>query len=162
MGVLFPPVFAGVAGGMAIGSFLNAKIVGRVGMRRVSHSAMLGFIVIAAAHMIVAYAIGETLVAFFLFQSASMFCAGLVNSNFNAIAMEPMGHVAGTASSIQGFLTTVGSGLLALAIGQNFAGSANALIVGNLLYGSAIIIIVILVEGRLFQSTAQPPSTAAP
>lgn len=161
MGVLFPPVFAGVAGGMAIGSFLNARIVAQVGMRRVSHTAMVVFFFSAVAHTIVAYTIGETIVSFFIFQSIAMCCAGLMSSNFNAIAMEPMGHVAGTASSIQGFLTTIGSGLLGYAIGQNFAGSANALIVGSLMYVSAVIIVVVLTEGgRLFR-TGAVPSTAA-
>jgi DHA1 family bicyclomycin/chloramphenicol resistance-like MFS transporter len=88
---------------MAGSSLLNARVVDRLGMRRVSHTALLGFIGFAAIHALVAVTGHETLITFAVLQASMMFCFGMVMSNFGAIAMEPLGHVAGAAASIQGF-----------------------------------------------------------
>jgi len=52
-----------------------------------------------------------------------MSCFGLVGANASALAMEPMGHIAGTASALQGLLSTVGGALVGLVIGQLFNGT---------------------------------------
>jgi DHA1 family bicyclomycin/chloramphenicol resistance-like MFS transporter len=52
-----------------------------------------------------------------------MFCFGLVMGNFGSIAMEPLGHLAGTAASVQGFITTIGGALIGFWIGQLFDGT---------------------------------------
>lgn len=158
-GIFFPMIFAGIGGVMALAALLNARIVGRMGMRKVSHSGMLGFLAVGLIHVVVVYVTNETVAVFFVFEALTMFCVGLISANFNAMAMEPMGHIAGTASSVQGFLTTVGAGLLGFAVGQNFADSTNALVVGNLLCAGAIVIIVLLTEGRLFRPTIASAST---
>src|SRR5437868_5044182 len=43
VGELFPLIFAGVGGVLAFSNFLNARLVGRIGMRRLSQSALLLF-----------------------------------------------------------------------------------------------------------------------
>ena len=55
---------------------------------------------------------------------------GWIGSNFNSIAMEPLGHVAGTASSILGFIQTLGGGISGAAIGQAFDGTVTPLAAG--------------------------------
>src|SRR5262249_26453543 len=106
IGQAFPVVFGAIASAMAIASFVNARLVGRLGMRRLSHSALIGFVslslilTVAAVMGVAGLAVYAPLVAgtFFLF--------GLIAPNFNAIAMEPQGHNAGMASSIIGSLGT--------------------------------------------------------
>ena len=56
------------------------------------------FIAIAAIHSLVAWYDHESIWAFAGLQSAMMFCFGFVGANFNSIAMEPLGHVAGYAA----------------------------------------------------------------
>jgi DHA1 family bicyclomycin/chloramphenicol resistance-like MFS transporter len=84
-----------------------------------------------------------------LLLAASLFCFGLIMPNFNAIAMEPMGHIAGTASSVLGATTTMMSATLGLAIGQLFDGTVVPLTVGTCALGLVAMGILRMVpEGR--------------
>ncbi|BCW91029.1 Bicyclomycin resistance protein [Alphaproteobacteria bacterium SO-S41] len=151
---LFPALFASIAVFMGLSSFLNASIVERLGTRFVSHSAILAYIGFAVVHAIVAWTGYETIWSFIALQGAMMFCFGLVGSNFGSMAMEPLGHIAGTASSVQGFITTVTGALLGFAIGQNFDGTVIPLTFGFALCGLAAFVIVLVTErGRLFRPT---------
>ncbi|MFK8253138.1 multidrug effflux MFS transporter [Ancylobacter terrae] len=156
---LLTTVFAAVAAFMALASLLNARIVGRLGMHRVSHAALIGFIAISLLHAGLVLAGHESLLAFSIAQAGLMFCFGLVASNFNAIAMEPVGHIAGTASSLLGFVSTVGGALLGFLIGQNFDGTTLPLALGFALLGTAALAIVLIVErGRLFRGGRVTPA----
>ena len=149
---VFPLVFAIAASFIAVASLLNARLVGRLGMRWLSHAALIGFIAIAAAHLLVVLNGGETLVVFAAFQAATMFTFGLTSGNFGAMAMEPMGHIAGVASAFQGFVTMVGASLIGFLIGQNFNGSVIPVELGYLVCGAASLIAVLFAEhGRLFR-----------
>ena len=151
----FTGIFALIAGFMACASLLNARIVGKLGMRRVSHGALLGYIALTSAHAVVALAGYESLWLFAAFQSGAMFCFGLLAPNFGAIAMDPLGHVAGTASSVQGFVTTVGGALIGFWIGQHFDGTVVPLTLGFSLCGWVALAIVLVAEkGRLFRPAA--------
>lgn len=143
---LLTSVFALAAGWMAVASYINARIVERIGTRRVSHLALLGFIVIAGVHAVFALAGHETVWVFAVLQSAMMFCFGLVGANFNSIAMEPVGHIAGTASSVLGFVTTVGGALIGFYIGQHFDGTVVPLTLGFIGCGVAALAIVAVTE----------------
>lgn len=152
-GDLFPVIFAAIAASMAVSSLLNARIVDKLGMRKVSHWALFGFIGFAGAHAVVAMTGHETLLTFALMQAGMMFCFGLVMSNFGAIAMEPLGHVAGAAASIQGFITTVGGALAGFLIGQMFDGTTVPLTLGFTGFGVAGLLVVLATEkGKLFQT----------
>jgi DHA1 family bicyclomycin/chloramphenicol resistance-like MFS transporter len=148
---LFTIVFAGIALFMAAASLLNSRIVGRLGMRRVSHGALIGYILLTSTHALLAISGHESLASFALFQGGAMFCFGLIGPNFGALAMDPLGHVAGTASSVQGFVTTVLGALLGFYIGQHFDGTIVPITLGFALCGLVALVIVLFVEkGRLF------------
>jgi len=149
---LFTTIFALIAGFMAVASLVNSRIVVRLGMRRVSHAALLGYIALTSIHALVAITGHETLWSFAILQGGAMFCFGLLAPNFGAIAMDPLGHVAGTASSVQGFVTTVGGALLGFFIGQHFDGTVVPLTLGFSLCGLMALAIVLVAEkGRLFR-----------
>jgi len=159
LGVFFPLAFAAIAGFIAASSLLNARIVERLGMRLVSHAALIGYTVIATVHAAFALADLDSAFVFLPLQSAMMFCFGLTAGNFNAMAMEPVGHVAGTASSAQGFITTLGGALLGFWIGQHFDGTLVPLTLGYSVLGFAAIVTVLVTErGRLFQPANAPPA----
>jgi DHA1 family bicyclomycin/chloramphenicol resistance-like MFS transporter len=137
---------------MAVASYLNSRIVERAGTRRVSHLALLGFIAIAGAHGLFALAGYETVWVFAGFQAAMMFCFGLIGPNFNSIAMEPLGNIAGTGSSVIGFVTTVAGALIGFYVGQQFNGTVIPLTLGFFGCGLAALLIVGVTErGRLFR-----------
>lgn len=145
-------VFAAVAGFMAAGAFLNARLVMRFGMRLLSHVALVVTIVLAAVHLAIILLGGETLWVFIVLQAPMMAAMGLCNSNFSAMAMENMGDVAGTASSLQGFIAMVGAAVLGAVIGQSFDGTTVPLYIGFLGLGLAALGIVFVTErGRLFR-----------
>lgn len=149
---LFTTIFALIAVAMAVASLLNAKLVGRFGTRRISHTALLGYIAFAVAHAALALAGHEELWSFAVLQAGMMFCFGLTGPNFGSMAMEPLGHIAGTASSVQGFVTTVGGALIGFAIGQQFDGTTVPLMLGFAVCGVLSLAMVLMAEsGRLFR-----------
>jgi DHA1 family bicyclomycin/chloramphenicol resistance-like MFS transporter len=154
---LFPAVFAFVAGSIAVGSLLNARLVGRLGMRPLSHWALMGFIVMTILHASVALGGRETLLSFALLQAGSMFGFGLISGNFGAMAMEPLGHVAGAAASLQGSLSMVGGALIGFFISQQFNGSTVPITIGFALSGLGALGFVLYAEGgRLFRPHHPP------
>lgn len=150
---LMPIMFALCAGSMGVASFLNSKIVERLGMRRISHTALVAFIVISLVHVGVAAFGMEPLWAFVLLQGATMACFSLSVSNFGAMAMEPVGSVAGVGASLQGFLTTFVGALVGALIGRQFNGTIVPLAGGALACGLAGLLFALFAEkGRLFGS----------
>ncbi len=160
---LFPAAFALIAGAMSLSSLTNAWLVGRVGMRPLSHRALIVFIVICSLHAIVALTGHETIVTFVLLQAAAMFCFGLMSGNFGAMAMEPMGHVAGAAASLQGTLSALGGSLIGYFIGQQFNGGTVPVAVGYALCGVMALACVLYAErGRLFRTHHAPHGAGDP
>lgn len=133
-GASFPLWFALIAILSASGSFLNSQIVVRLGMRRVvawtlgvqaalalAFAAAYGSGVLAPALAFPVY-LGWTVSVFFM--------AGLTFGNLNALALEPVGHIAGMAASIVGSVATVGAVFLAAPIGLAFDGTPVPLALG--------------------------------
>lgn len=154
LGVWFPFAFAAVAIFMALSSYVNSKLVGRIGMRRLSHGSLLGFIAINALWLL-AETFGPTplpFVVFMTFFAVSMFQFGWIGGNFQTLAIEPLGHVAGTASSVLGFISTVGGSVLGAIVGQAFDGTSRPLVAGYFFLGVIGLVFVLIAEkGKLFQ-----------
>lgn len=148
---LLTPVFAGVAATMAVASYFNSRLVVRLGTRLISHWALVGFIAFGALHLLIALGGHETVISFTLVQALMMGCFGLASANFGAMAMENMGGMAGTASSVQGFIGTLIGALIGIGIGQAFNGTTVPLYTGFVLCGLAALAVVAVTErGRLF------------
>jgi len=149
---LMPSIFALCAVGMGLASLLNSRIVERIGMRRISHAALLTFIAAAAVHVLVAVLGLERLWTFVVLQALTMASFSLAVSNFGAMAMEPIGAVAGIGAALQGCATTAGGALVGALIGRQFHDSTATLAVGTLGCGLASLGFVLLAErGRLFR-----------
>ncbi|TNM62345.1 multidrug effflux MFS transporter [Aliirhizobium smilacinae] len=153
LGVMFPVAFAAVAVFMSLSAFLNSRLVGRFGMRRLSHGALLGFIATTLLWLLV-QVLGPQPMPFLLFLAffaLTMFQFGWIASNFNSLAMEPLGHVAGTASSVLGFLGTVGGAAIGAMIGQSFNETALPMIAGFFTVSIIGLMFVLIGEkGKLF------------
>ena len=154
---IFPLAFAITAGAMGVMTFANAQLVERFGTRRLSHTALLALIAISAVHLAVELAGFQTLTNYLALQALTMACFGLTGSNFSAMAMEPVGHIAGTASSVQGFISTLGGAIIGIVIGQSFDGTTLPVTVGFLIVASVALVIVLITEGgRLFTARNLP------
>jgi len=155
----FPLVFAGIGLSMAAAAFTNSRIVERLGTRKVSHTALLSMIAVSGLHSLFALFGHETILSFALFQFATMFCFGLIGSNFGSMAMENVGAIAGTASSVQGFVSTCCGVLLGLVIGQTFNGTVLPLTLGFFLLGTTALVVVFITErGKLFRAHHATPN----
>ncbi|WP_423856286.1 multidrug effflux MFS transporter [Xaviernesmea oryzae] len=154
LGIWFPVAFAAVAVFMSTASFLNARFVGRFGMRRLSHGSLMGFILVTFLWLLVQVFGPQPMpvLLFLAFFSLAMFQFGWIGANFNSLAMEPLGHVAGTASSVLGFMSTVGGSIIGVVIGQAFNGTALPLVAGFFAVSIIGLIFVLIGEkGELFQ-----------
>ncbi|HWJ75000.1 MAG TPA: multidrug effflux MFS transporter [Kaistia sp.] len=154
LGAIFPVVFGSLAAVMGIASFINSRLVRRLGMRRLSHFGICGYVLFSAAMLAVALAYGgkPPLLVFAVTLAGCQFLFSLTMPNFNTMAMEPLGDIAGTASSLIGFYTTILGTLVGLAISQSFDGSVLPLAIGFLAAGLCAFVTVVVTErGKLFQ-----------
>lgn len=144
-------VFAAVAAPMAICSWLNSRLVGRFGLRRVGHGGLIIFACACVSHWLVAAFLGESLVVFVGLQALAMGCFAFTSANFGTLAMTNMAAFAGTASSVQGTIGTIGGALIGLAIGQSFDGTQIPFLAGLAMCAVAALLAVVATErGRLF------------
>jgi DHA1 family bicyclomycin/chloramphenicol resistance-like MFS transporter len=152
LGVWFPIVFGAIALTIALAAFLNAMLVGRFGMRALSHGAALAFTLVSLTLAGLAGLGQPPLWAFLGLIAGAMMLVGLVFSNFNALAMEPMAAAAGLASSFIGGATTIIGATLGFFIGRAYDGTVLPLALGYAACGAATLVILLVVErGRLFQ-----------
>ena len=151
-------VFASIAAPMALASWLNSRVVGRFGLRRVGHSAALAFMAVTGIHAAIALAGLESLGVFIILQALTMACFAFTSSNLGTLAMEHMAPIAGTASSVQGVVGTVGAALIGFAIGQQFNGTAIPFVVGTALCAAGGFLLIVLTEPkRLFAPMQADP-----
>lgn len=130
----FPLWFGGIALVSGVSSLLNAAVVGRFGMRRLITWALGLQVILSGIFVLWIFADLPYQFAFFVFWLFGvMFQGGLTVANLNAIAMEPMGHIAGMAASVIGAVSTVLGAAMASPVGLLFDGTPMALIVTVLL-----------------------------
>ncbi|WP_443070199.1 MFS transporter [Sulfitobacter sp.] len=109
-------------------SLLNALVVVRFGMQRLVILALSAQVILSGCFTLFDLGHGAYGFYFFLFwQTAIFFQAGLTIGNLNALAMEPMGHIAGMAASVIGAISTVGAVMIASPIGTMFNGDVRLL-----------------------------------
>jgi len=160
---LMPSMFALCAIFMGMAAYMNSRIVERLGMRLISHTALLLFIAVTALHVLIAALGLEQIWTFVVLQSLTMATFSLSVSNFGAMAMEPMGSIAGIAASLQGFISTFSGALVGILIGEQFNGTTVPLAAGALCCGFVSLGFVLLAEkGRLFRahhSSSEPMTT---
>ena len=152
--------FAAIAAPMALASYGNSRIVERFGLRRVGHASTVALVVVTAAHLGFALAGLESFALFIVMQGLTMACFAFTSSNFGTLAMEHMAPIAGTASSVQGVIGTLGSALIGFAIGQAYDGTVIPYLAGIAGCALAGLLIVVATEPRkLF--AAIPVDTSA-
>jgi DHA1 family bicyclomycin/chloramphenicol resistance-like MFS transporter len=156
LGVWFPLAFGMIAACMSFSSFVNARLVRKIGMHKISHVAL--FIMTASSLINVLIALWfdghPPLFVFGIGLTTILFCFSLTMPNFNSLAMEPVGAIAGTASSITGVYSTLIGVIAGGIIGQQFNGTVIPLLVGYFTLGLIAIVIVGITErGKFCRAT---------
>jgi MFS transporter, DHA1 family, multidrug resistance protein len=142
MGDWFPALFAAGGAVSAFGGFLNSQLVTKFGMRKLSHNAQFVFFGVSLVTLVLGLVHVMPVAVFFALMCAIFLTFNFIMSNFGALAMMPLGEVAGTAASTQGFLQMVIGVALGTVIGQFYNGTTVPLAIGlTLLSGIGILIV---------------------
>jgi len=150
----FPYVFGGLAAVMGAAMLANVAIVSRLGLRRLVHGVLVGYVA-GSVGMVLLAVITEGRPGFWvfvIFLAAMLSMHAILIPNFNTLAMNPMGKVAGTAAALIGTISTaVGAGL-GFVLDRTFDGTVLPFALGFLGYGMIAVGFVFWAErGRLFE-----------
>jgi DHA1 family bicyclomycin/chloramphenicol resistance-like MFS transporter len=160
LGALFPLAFGMMGAVSAIASLLCPRVIGKLGMKKTAHGAIVIFIVESALWLALSLLDLMPLWLFLCFVAAIM---PMIVANFSptsALAMEPLGAVAGTASAIFGSAQVVGGALLGAIVAQSFDGTVVPIVAGVLVFTLCTLGCFLIAEkGRLFGSS---PGGGAP
>lgn len=163
IGALFPLAFSTSAVFIAVASFTNSRLVERLGMRLLSHSALVVFAAMSALLYVIAVLDQGHVPLWIFFGCTSVaFCTfAFMGTNFNALALDPLGHVAGTASSVVSSLQTILGGALGAIIGLAYDGTVFPLALGFVILSLFSFGIIVMTErnrlfGRLDSKVAHP------
>ena len=152
MGDKFPLFFGGMALMMALANLTNSRIVERFGARRVSHTALLAYLVLASLQLWLALRGDETVLQFGTVMALNLCLMGFIGANFGSIALQPFARIAGAAASLQTFIRLVVGSALGAYVGQLYDGSARPLAISLVVAGVGCLVLVLFSErGKLFR-----------
>lgn len=151
MGDYFALVFGAGVLGMVFANFTNSRIVERFGARRVSHTALFGFIGATLCLYVSASDQPQSLPEFLVLLALAMAMLGFIGANFSSIAMQPFYHISGAASSAHTALRMSSGAILGAYIGYQYDGTAQPLALSMLVCGVLALAVVLFSEkGKLF------------
>ena len=144
LGEFFPILFGIISISIGLASFLNARLVMRFGMRFLVEwplRVILGLAVVAL--VVTQITAGQPpLWLVMVYLMLTFFCIGILFGNQNALAMEPLGHLAGIGAAVVGSLSTLIQMPLGTIIGQNYNGTIFPLVIGiGILSGLSIFVV---------------------
>jgi len=127
---------------MSAAAFANARLVRRYGTSRLIRSALYALAAVNSVALAIAVAAGMSLPVFLAIQACNMFAFGLLLPNLTTMAMNPLGSIAGTASSIFGFVSTTIAAGAAFVVGQCFDGTVRPVAGAYVLISAAALLIL--------------------
>ena len=143
----FPFWFAATALVAGAASIANAKLVMRLGMARIATAAFFWQLCVSILFLgLMALDAPEPwdFALFFAFMCAAFFSIGMTFGNLNALAIQPLGHMAGIGASVIMALSTVGSVLIAIPISLAYDGTPLPLIMGMVLCAGCALALMLL------------------
>lgn len=159
-GELFTLYFGLLAIVFGAASLVNSRLVQKWGMQRLSGSAVWGIIASSALFLVLHLSVEIQLWMFLLYAAVLFFCFGLVFGNINAMAMEPMGHVAGIAAAIIGSTSSVMSMFIGTIIGQMYNGTLIPVTAGFFIFACISMAILTFANTYKLKQPVQQQHTA--
>lgn len=144
--------FAGAAIAMSISNLINSRLVERLGMRRISHAALIGFVIVSVIHAALALMGPVPFPIFYTLVILAFFMIGFQGPNYNAIAMEPLGALAGSGAALIGFASSFVSASIGGLVARQFDGTITPIFLGHVVVGTLALVTIFITErGKLMQ-----------
>lgn len=146
---MFPYIFASLAISVGLATFMNSKLVVKYGMLRISYIATIAYAAISIIYVVLFWSGNNPsigiLIGFFALQ---FFAVGFLFGNLRALAMEPLGHIAGIGAAINGFISTVMAVPIANYIGGFVKTSVLPLFIGFSIFGILSVLVFVLFKRK--------------
>lgn len=127
----FPYIFAGLAISVGIATFLNGSLVVRFGMKRLVTLALWSFFLTSISYVLLFHnGNNPSIVILLSFFALQFFAIGFLFGNLRALAMQPVGHIAGIGAAITGFISTIMAVPISTFIGRFVSESSLPLFIG--------------------------------
>ncbi len=144
--------FAGAAIAMSVSNLINSQLVERLGMRVLSHGALIAFVIVSAIHTVIALQGPVPFPLFYSLMIIAFFAVGFQGPNYNAIAMEPLGALAGSGAALIGFASSFVSATIGGVVAHQFDGTITPIVAGHAILGSAALLAIFITErGKLMR-----------
>lgn len=131
----FPIIFASLAIAIGLSTYLNSRVVVRFGMWKMAYYSIIAYILISILYIVLYYSGNPSAVVLISFFAIQFFAIGFVFGNVRALAMQPLGHIAGIGAALNGFISTIMSVPIANYIGSFVKDSALPLFIGFSVFG---------------------------
>jgi DHA1 family bicyclomycin/chloramphenicol resistance-like MFS transporter len=143
----FPIIFAGIAIAIGSATFLNGTLVIKYGMEKMVTSSLLVFFGISLLYIILFYSTTNPSIRVLLtFLGLQFFAIGFLFGNLRALAMQPIGHIAGIGAAITGFISTIMAVPISTFIGRFVSNTALPLFIGFLICSTLSILILVYLK----------------
>ena len=145
LGERFSLVFGFMALAIGVASFANSKWVDRYGMVNLCKKALVVLVSVAALFLPYSYLHQGHPPLFLLvgYLMVTFFCCGILFGNFNALAIQPLGHIAGVANSVISSLQTLMSVGFGGFVGYSYSGTILPIVSGFLILGGCALLLII-------------------
>lgn len=152
---MFPYIFASLAISIGIATFLNSQLVERFGMLKIAFYSTVGYAVVSVLYVIL-FLSGQNPSIYVLisFLALQFFAVGFLFGNLRALAMQPVGHIAGVGAAINGFLSTVLAVPIAHFIGSFVKTSVLPLFIGFSVFGILSVLVFVVLKRKTALVTA--------
>ena len=146
---MFPYIFASLAISVGLATYLNSRFVVKYGMMQIAYFACIAYVIVSILYVVLFWS-GKNpniyiLLSFFALQ---FFAVGFLFGNLRAIAMQPLGHIAGIGAAINGFISTVMAVPIANYIGSFVNTSVLPLFIGFSLFGVMSLLVFIMIKKK--------------
>lgn len=147
---MFPYIFASLAISVGLATFLNSRLVVKYGMLQIAYKACIAYAIISVLYVVLFWSGNNPSIYVLLtFFSLQFFAVGFMFGNLRAIAMQPLGHIAGIGAAINGFISTVMAVPIANFIGNYVSTSVLPLFMGFSVFGILSFLVFFLMKEKI-------------
>ncbi|WP_372936748.1 multidrug effflux MFS transporter [Seonamhaeicola sp.] len=144
---MFPYIFASLAVSLGVATYLNSRLVEKFGMWRMAYTAAIAYSVVSLLYVILFFSgKNPSIYVLLIFFALQFLAVGFLFGNLRAIAMEPLGHIAGIGAAINGFVSTVLAVPIANFIGNYVSTSVLPLFIGFSIFGVLSVLVFVLLR----------------